>query len=274
MVSKPEDLYIYLVSGTLTESNETALGGTFMGNWVEGNSAFLFFSAPAEKQVADLLNNRRELRLEDSYHFTYEDWQGGGLDTLKIGPFLIIPPWLESPDSEGYIKILLDPGVVFGNCLHPTTQTCLEALSIAAKRTRIGHMLDLGTGTGILAIAAVLLGARTALAVDFNPLCIKTAAGNFELNGLGTRVRAVEGKAEDFTEEKADLLVANIQHDVIRDFLKKYTPAKPQTLIISGQMRSQSGDLKMQLKNLGYHTLKEWDHDMTWFTILAEKPEL
>ena len=84
-------------------------------------------------------------------------------------------------------------------------------------------------------------------------------------------MRAVEGKAEDFSEEKADLLIANIQHDVIRDFLKKYTPARPQTLIISGQMRSQARDLKMQLKHLGYHALKEWDHDMTWFTILAEK---
>ncbi|MBT3259050.1 MAG: methyltransferase [Deltaproteobacteria bacterium] len=271
MVSKPEDLYIYLVSGTLTESNETALGGTFMGNWVEGNSAFLFFSAPAENQVAGLLKSRRELRLEDSYHFTYEDWQGGGLDTLKIGPFLVVPPWLETHAAEGYIKILLDPGVVFGNCLHPTTQTCLEALSLLEKRTRMGHVLDLGTGTGILAIAAVLLGAEKTLAVDFNPLCVKTAARNVELNGLGTQVRAVEGKAEDFTEEKADLLVANIQHDVIRDFLEKYTPAKPQTLIISGQMRSQSRDLKTQLKSLGYHTLKEWDHDMTWFTTLAEK---
>jgi len=97
MVSKPENLYIYLVSGTLTESDETALGGTFIGNWVEDNSAFLFFSAPAEKQVAGLLNNRRELRLDDSYHFTYEDWQGGGLETLRIGPFLVMPPWLENP---------------------------------------------------------------------------------------------------------------------------------------------------------------------------------
>jgi len=271
LVSKPENLYIYLVNGTLTELDETVLGGTFMGNWVEENSAFLFFSAPAEKQVAGLLKNRRELRLEDSYHFTYEDWQGGGLDTLKIGPFLVVPPWLESPAAEGYIKILLDPGVVFGNCLHPTTRTCLEALFLLSKQTHMGHVLDLGTGTGILAIAAVLLGAEKTLAVDFNPLCVKTAARNVELNGLRDRVKAVRGKAEDFAEETADLVVANIQYDVIRDFLKKYIPAKPQTLIISGQMRSQSRDLKMQLKSLGYHTLKEWDHDMTWFTILVEK---
>lgn len=272
MTLKPyENLHIYLINGTLTELDETLLGNSFIGNWVEENSAFLFFSAPAEKQVVNLVKRKRELRLEDRFHFTYEDWQGGGLDTLKIGPFLVVPPWLERPETKSAIKILLDPGVVFGNCLHPTTRTCLEALSMVAEQSSMNHVLDLGTGTGILAIAAVLLGADKALAVDFNPLCVKTAAGNIGLNGLEDRVKAVWGKAEEFAEEKTDLLVANIQHNVIRDFLKKYTPVVPQTLIISGQMRSQSRDLKMQLKQLGYHTLKEWDHDMTWFTILAEK---
>ena len=272
MASRPyENLYIYLVNGTLTKSDESHLNDTFIGNWVEGHSAFLFFSAPAEKQVSDLVKHGRELRLEDSYHFTYEDWQGGGLETLKIGPFTVVPPWMDQPAEKGRIKIILDPGVVFGNCLHPTTRTCLEALSMMARQSSMGHVLDLGTGTGILAIAAVLLGADEALAVDFNPLCVKTAAENIELNGLGDRVKAVRGKAEDFVEEKPDLMVANIQHDVIQDFLQRYTPVVSQTLIISGQMRSQSRDLKMQLGRLGYHTVKEWDHDMTWFTILAEK---
>ena len=84
-------------------------------------------------------------------------------------------------------------------------------------------------------------------------------------------MKAVREKAEDFVEEKSDLLVANIQHDVIQDFLQRYAPAVSQTLIISGQMRSQSRDLKMQLGWLGYRTVRERDHDMTWFTILAEK---
>ena len=103
----------------------------------------------------------------------YEDWQGGGLDTLKIGPFLVVPPWLDRPETEGAIKILLDPGVVFGNCLHPTTRTCLEALSMVAGPSPMHHVLDLGTGTGILAIAALLLGAQKALAVDSTPFASK-----------------------------------------------------------------------------------------------------
>ena len=107
--------------------------------------------------------------------------------------------------------------------------------------------------------------------MDFNPLCVKTAEKNFVLNGLTERIRAVQGKAEEFAKEGSDLVLANIQFDVIREFLNRCTPEGSRRLIISGQMRSQSRDLKMQLESTGYHTLKEWDHDMTWFTVLAEK---
>jgi ribosomal protein L11 methyltransferase len=272
MVSRPfEDLYIYLLNGTVTPLDEASFGESFIGNWVEEKSAFLFFSAPAEKEVAGLLKKRRELRLEDRFHFTYEGWQGGGLNALKIGPFMVAPPWLESHSDADLIKILLDPGVVFGNCLHPTTRTCLEALPLIAHQSPLGCVLDLGTGTGILAIAAALLGAENVLAVDLNPLCVKTADYNIRLNGLESHVRAVHGKAEEFAEEVVDLVVANIHHEVVSDFLRGNGNQKPRSLIISGQMRSQSRDLKMQLKRLGYHTVREWDHDMTWYTILAGK---
>ncbi len=266
-----ESLHIYLLSGTLTESDESQLGDGFIGNWVEENSAFLFFSAPAEEAVTRLVQKRRELTLEDRFHFTYEDWQGGGFEVLNIGPFMVMPPWLDRPAPNGQIKILLDPGVVFGNCLHPTTRTCLEALSLSAGQSPLESVLDLGTGTGILAIAAVLLGAKKVLAVDFNPLCVKTAQKNFQLNGLGGRARAVQGKAEDFAEETTDLILANIQFEVVREFLNKSVSTHPRRLIISGQMRSQSRDLKMQLKDLRYEILREWDHDMTWYTVFAER---
>ena len=272
MISKPfENLYIYLVNGTLTAADEMALGNTFIGNWVEESSSFLFFSAPAEKEVARLTAKRRELHLEDRYRFTYEDWQGGGLDALTIGPFMVVPPWLDRPAAMERIKILLDPGVVFGNCLHPTTRACLEALPLIAAQSPLGRVLDLGTGTGILAVAAALLGAREVLAVDLNPLCVKTARDNIRLNKLESSVRAVHGKAEDFAEEAVDLVMANIHYEVVSDFLRRNGKLKPPDLIISGQMRSQSRDLKMQLKDLGYHTVREWDHDMTWYTVLAKR---
>jgi ribosomal protein L11 methyltransferase len=268
-----DDLYIYFLDGILSDSEAQGLGSHFIGNWVEENSSFLFFSAPADGPVARLLKNKPRLRLADQYFFTYDDWQGGGLETLKIGAFLVVPPWLEENLTEGAIKILLDPGVVFGNCLHPTTRTCLEALSLMAEQRPLGRVLDLGTGTGILAIAAIRLGAESALAVDFNPLCVKTAAANFHLNGLSERAKAVQGRAEEFAKKPADLVLANIQYDVVQEFLNRNRAVVAgQTLIISGQMRSQTRDLKLQLKTLGYRTLREWDHDMTWFTVWVEKP--
>lgn len=68
--------------------------------------------------------------------------------------------------DEDVIKIRLDPGVVFGNCLHPTTRDCLKALSLVAEMDPLDYVLDLGTGTGVLAVAAALLGAKRVVAVD------------------------------------------------------------------------------------------------------------
>jgi ribosomal protein L11 methyltransferase len=117
-----EDLYIYLIKGLLRQDDEALLGNDFLGNWVEEGSSFLFFSRPSRSRITRLLAARPDLELDDEFHFAYEEWQGGGLDPLAIEPFLIVPPWLERGPQQGLITILLDPGVVFGNCHHPTTK--------------------------------------------------------------------------------------------------------------------------------------------------------
>jgi ribosomal protein L11 methyltransferase len=146
----------------------------------------------------------------------------------------------------------------------------LRALSLVAKEADLGHVLDLGTGTGILAVAAALLGAKKVVAVDLNPLCVKTAAKNVELNHQEEIVHLVEGEAEDFADDPADLVVANIHHEVIRRFLARGSFHEKTKLIISGLMRSQCREIKEQLERRGFKLLREWDHDTTWFTILSE----
>jgi len=264
------DLYIYLVRGILREKDEKFLGNAFIGNWVEGDSSFLFFSSPSREQVKGLLTDYPDLELDDDYHFSYDEWQGGGLDVLKIPPFVIAPPWLKIRPDKSAIRILLDPGVVFGNGLHPTTRDCLRALSLVAGKTELGAVLDLGTGTGILSIAAALLGAKNVVAVDLNPLCVKTANKNVELNHQQKVIRVVEGEAGDFVDEPVDLIVANIHHEVVKSLLEKGSFKKKTQVIISGLMRSQCRKTKIQLKIRGFKLLREWDHDATWFTILAE----
>lgn len=80
----------------------------------------------------------------------------------------------------------------------------------------------------------------------------------------------VEGEAEDFADDPADLVVANIHHEVIRRFLERGSFHEKTKLIISGLMRSQCREIKKQLERRGFKLLCEWDHDTTWFTILAK----
>lgn len=266
-----QDLYVYLIKGMLKEHDEASLGDHFLGNWVEGKSSFLFFSRPSNRFITRLLTARPDLELDDDYHFSYDQWQGGGLDPVSIEQFLIVPPWVESDGEEGVIKILLDPGVVFGNCLHPTTRDCLKALSLAARRANLGRVLDLGTGTGILAIAAARLGAEEVLAIDLNPLCVKTAGKNIEMNHLKAIIHVLEAKAEDIADDPADLILANIHHDVIKRFLETGNFQENVRLIISGLMRSQYREIRTQLGQRGFDLLHEWDYEMTWFTVLASR---
>jgi ribosomal protein L11 methyltransferase len=266
-----EDLYIYPIKGVLRQDDEALLGNGFLGNWVEAESSFLFFSKPSRGRITRLLAARPGLELDDEFHFAYEEWQGGGLDPLAIEPFLIVPPWLERGPQQGLITILLDPGVVFGNCHHPTTQACLMALSLVARKTPLRRVLDLGTGTGILALAAARLGAREVLAVDLNPLCVKTATRNVELNHLKGIIHVIEAKAEDLADDPADLIIANIHYEVIKQLLKRAAFSKSGNLIISGLMRSQYRDITIRLRQCGFHPVREWDHDMIWYTVLASR---
>jgi len=266
-----KDLYIYLLKGLVAEKDEPELGGAFIGNWVEDDSSFLFFGRPAEKEVGWLLERCPELELIETHHFTYEQWQGGGLKPFKVEDFVVAPPWEKEGFGEEGLRIILDPGVVFGNGLHPTTRDCLKALACARKKGPFKRVLDLGTGTGVLALTAGFLGAESILAVDINPLCVKTAARNVALNGLKEVIRVVDGPAEDFVHDPADLVVANIHHEVIKRLLASGGFRDTERFIISGLMRSQFRDVKAHLEMMQIRILREWDHDMTWFTLLAEK---
>ena len=103
------DLYIYLIKGLIKESDEAGLGEAFLGNWVEDESSFLFFAKPAKEMIHQLLESYSDVELLDDYYFAYEQWQGGGLDVLRIENLIIMPPWIEADAAEGEIRILLDP---------------------------------------------------------------------------------------------------------------------------------------------------------------------
>jgi len=264
-----ESLYIYYLEGLPNKEEEHGLGPDFLGNWVEGESSFLFFSRPSKETVQIILDSDERLRLIDEFHFTHEQWMGGAITANRLSRFLIVPPWDDQNSGNGEIKMLLDPGVAFGTLLHPTTRHCLLGLLEMSGALSCSRVLDLGTGTGILAIGAALLGATSVLAVDTNPLAVRTAARNVKLNGLAHAVTVMEGRAEDFMDYPFDLLIANIHYKVILAMVKKKGFLQKKSFILSGLMRSQARDIKREFSRLPVEITQEWDHDMIWHTIMG-----
>jgi len=217
--SSPYDkLYIYYLNGRL-ENHPGRLGRSFIGNWEEGGTSFLFFSEPALDQIDVILSKQPQLTLKDQYCMSYEDWHGEPLKPFRAGRFVVMPPWKKTTAADGDVSILLDPGVVFGVGNHPTTQDCLACIDALFGNHDVQSSLDLGTGTGVLAIAAAKLGSRCNLAVDNNFLAAKTARNNVEINHLENQVYVACGKAENSIDCKADLIIANIHYDVCVFFL-------------------------------------------------------
>jgi len=264
-----QDLYIYYLKGSLKREEESHLGLTFLGNWAEEDSSFLFFTQPSKDLVQRIIDKDKRLRLIDEFHFTYEEWVGGKVIPRKVSRFLIVPPWEDRQQNDGELKMLLNPGVVFGTSLHPSTRDSLLALLEISDKLLSCRVLDLGTGTGILAIGAALLGAERVLAVDNNPLAAKTAMLNVKLNGLEESIEVREGLAEDIVEPPSDLLIANIHYDIILKLIKEEGFIKKKYFILSGLMRSQATNIKLELSRYPAEIIHEWDNDMVWHTILG-----
>ncbi len=265
-----DELYIYHLNGRLT-SQEKIQKSSFIGNWEEDNFSFLFFSQPAFEDIQILLQSQPQLRLIDSYHMPYAQWQGTEFTSFDHGPFQIIAPWEDRdqscPDKHA---LVLDPGLVFGTGTHPTTRDCLDALQLACRRHSPRSVLDLGTGTGILALAAARMDCPLNLAVDLNLLAATTAARNVHLNGLSKQVAVVQGYAEDFIDCPADLLMANVHYAVMRKLIQSKGFKTKKCFILSGLMRSEAKQVKIEIERLPAKILKSWTHEGIWHTFYGE----
>ena len=131
---------------------------------------------------------------------------------LRVGRRLVIrPTWRRHRASDGDVVLALDPGMAFGTGLHPTTRLCLAALERLADHGGVEGraVLDVGCGSGILAIAAVRLGAASALGVDTDPIAIEATIANARRNRIARRIRAREGTIPT-GERPFDVVLANL----------------------------------------------------------------
>lgn len=182
-----------------------------------------------------------------------EDWLSDWKENWKpveVGDRLLIyPAWLELQETSDKLILQLDPGTVFGDGEHPTTQLCLESLEMRLEDEEEEEFViaDIGCGTGILSIAAMLLGAKEVYAVDIEPLAVKATQENSLLNKI-KHIHVVQGsvkKIREMTDKKIDGIVCNILSEVIEDLIPQMTELiHPKSWgILSGVLVEQSSSV-------------------------------
>jgi ribosomal protein L11 methyltransferase len=154
---------------------------------------------------------------------------------------------------------------------HPTTRDCLAALQVARQNGPFSDVLDLGTGTGLLALAAASLGSTRVAAADLNALAAKTARANVRLNRLEDYVMVIQGDAVDLVHCRADLVIANIHYDVMRRLIQSRAFLEKRHFVLSGLMRREAKDIAGELGRRAIDIIRDWQHEGTWFTFYARR---
>ena len=172
---------------------------------------------------------------------------------FRAGKTLVVKPTWETWDAQPGDRVIeLDPGMAFGSGTHETTGLCLALLEETLQGGEA--VIDVGTGSGILAIGAALLGARDVLAIDIDPDAVRVAEENVAHNGLQDRVRVVRGNLLDKQDAVCEVCVANIIADVICAFAEPLRQhiAPGGWFICSGILLTREEEVVRRLEETGY----------------------
>ena len=203
-----------------------------------------------------------------------EDWESAWKQYFKpvhvTDRIVVKPEWEEYSPQEGEIVIEIDPGMAFGTGTHETTSMCINQIE---KNLKSGDtVIDIGCGSGILSMAAVLLGAEKATGVDLDPVAVRVALENVELNNLQDKIEILHGNLTDVIKEKADIVVANIMADIIlilledvREFIKD-----DGLFISSGIIQEKRAAVEARLLEKNF-SIVEVETKGEWCAITAQK---
>ncbi|MFP3321512.1 50S ribosomal protein L11 methyltransferase [Planococcus sp. SIMBA_160] len=186
--------------------------------------------------------------------------------------FTIVPTWeTYHPVSSDELIIELDPGMAFGTGTHPTTVMSLQALEKHVERDNT--VIDVGTGSGVLAIGAALLEAASVRALDLDEIAVKAAGLNVKLNKVQDRVDVFHGNLLDAIDNPADVVVANILAEIIMSFTDDaFQAVKPGGIYItSGIIAQKKNDVKQALETSGF-AIEDIMMMEDWVTIISKKP--
>lgn len=269
MLQSDDLLYIYYIRGTIDpddpgpERNEH-----FHGTWEEDGCSFLFFTSPEDALVQRIVEKTDGARFMDRFEMTVAQWHGNGMEPFVVGDISVIPSWeYAGPEKNGRKQVVLDPGVVFGTGRHPTTEESLDLMQSIIRHQPVRTCLDIGTGTGLLSLAAAVMGVDRVVACDFNMLAVKTALANAKLNELEQNILTVCGKGEELIDTRADVLVANIHYDVMKILVETKGFYEKKWFVLSGLFNSQSEKVLSRLSDKPVTILERRCPDGMWNTI-------
>ena len=248
--------------------------------YLERNEAALDVIAQVRMAMSDLKKARPEcgpllLTIDNVADADWENNWKRFYKPMEIGErLLVVPQWEEARD-DGRVKLVLNPGLTFGTGSHATTRLCLQALD---KYIRGGEkILDLGCGSGILSIAALVLGAKEAFACDIDEKCVDVAYENAALNGVGRDRYTV--RWGDVLTDKAlqaefgggyDMVVANIVADVIMGLSDKVRPFLKEggLFLCSGIIDDRAEEVFTKLRADGWTVIEQHDSE-GWYSFLC-----
>lgn len=208
-----------------------------------------------------------ELRVRSVEDADWIDAWKAGFAPQRIGRLVIVPSWMEEPMGPDEVELRLDPGMAFGTGLHPTTRGCLALVQRTGPMP--SRVLDVGSGSGVLALAALRLGARTADCLDTDPVAVETTLANAEVNGLGDRLTARVGSLPAVSEaDPYPLVLANLVATVLVELaapLAAHTAAGGQ-LVTSGVIRERAAEVEDALRGAGFAVGERLD-DGDWLSL-------
>jgi ribosomal protein L11 methyltransferase len=236
---------IVLVAGPAQGGDAAALLASVAGRW------------PAEMLTLDL-------------DAALDAWRAHAR-AARVGRLHVRPSWVDEPagDPEA-VEVVVDPGRAFGSGAHVSTRLALAAL---VDHVRGGErVLDVGCGSGVLAIAAVRLGARAAVGVDVDPAAVAAARANADRNGVGRRVAVVEGDAAGGVAPAGpyDLVVANLLAPELRAVAPAVAAglARSGVAVVAGLLAEQRSDVLAAYRAVGLHDVGEPRTDEGWTALV------
>lgn len=257
------------------EKNAVTLQASFNADRISPDNLQPIYAALDEYGLGEVAGSLRINKLEE------EDWLlewKKGMQPLKLGDrFLVSPPWFKDKipqeDLAGRHLIWIEPGMAFGTGFHTTTQFCLKAIEKHLNPKSNSELLDVGSGSGILAIAAAhLLPEAKITAVEIDPVACKVAEENLELNAVADRICFLEGSTELAAGKKYDAILSNLTCEDNTALLPEYLEllSAGGKLIMSGILLEKSAMLEEALKKYPLKLVERLPEGM-WLGLVVER---